>query len=33
MVGNHVGAANELSNLFERRHVLMDDWARYLALV
>ena len=31
MVGNRVEAANAPSDLFERRRVLVDDWARYLA--
>ena len=31
VVGNRVEAANAPSDLFERRRVLMDDWARYLA--
>ncbi len=28
---NRVEAAYPCSGLFDRRHVLMDDWARYLA--
>ena len=31
VVGNRVEAAYSRSDLFERRRVLMDDWARYLA--
>ena len=31
VVLNRVVAANARSDLFERRCVLMDDWARYLA--
>ena len=31
VVGNRVEAAYARSDQFERRHVLMDDWARYLA--
>ena len=31
MVRNRVEAAYARSDLFERRRVLMDDWARYLA--
>ena len=31
VVGNRVEAAYARSDLFERRRVLMDDWARYLA--
>ena len=31
VVGNRVEAAFARSDLFERRRVLMDDWARYLA--
>ena len=30
-VRNQVEAAYRRSDLFERRHVLMDDWAAYLA--
>ena len=30
-VRNRVEAAYARSDLFERRQVLMDDWARYLA--
>ena len=31
VVRNRVEAAYARSDLFERRRVLMDDWARYLA--
>ena len=31
VVGNRVEAAYARSDLFERRRVLMDDWAGYLA--
>ena len=31
VVGKQVEAAYARSDLFERRRVLMDDWARYLA--
>ena len=31
VVWNRVEAAYARSDLFERRRVLMDDWARYLA--
>ena len=31
VVGNRVEAAYARSDLFERRRVLMDNWARYLA--
>ncbi len=31
VVCNRIEAAYARSNLFERRRVLMDDWARYLA--
>ena len=31
IVRNRVDAAYARSDLFERRRVLMDDWARYLA--
>ena len=31
LVRNRVEAAYARSDLFERRRVLMDDWARYLA--
>ena len=31
VVRNRVEAAYARSDLFERRQVLMDDWARYLA--
>ena len=31
VVRNRVEAAYARSDLFERRGVLMDDWARYLA--
>ena len=31
VVRNRVEAAYALSDLFERRRILMDDWARYLA--
>ena len=31
VVCNRVEAAYARSDLFERRRVLMDDWARYLA--
>ena len=31
VVRNRVEAAYARSGLFERRRVLMDDWARYLA--
>ena len=31
VAGNRVEAAYVRSDLFERRRVLMDDWARYLA--
>ena len=31
VVGNRVGAAYACSDLFKRRRVLMDGWARYLA--
>ncbi len=31
VVRNRVEATNARSNLFERRRVLMDDWACYLA--
>ena len=30
VVGKQVEAAYARSDLFERRRVLMDDWARYL---
>ena len=30
VAGNRVEAAFARSDLFERRSVLMDDWARYL---
>ena len=32
VVGNRVEVAYARSDLFERRRVLMADWARYLAL-
>ena len=31
VVANRVEAAYARSDLFERRRILMDDWARYLA--
>ena len=31
MVRNKVEAACARSDLFERRRILMDEWARYLA--
>ena len=31
VVGNRVEAAYARSDLFGRRRVLMDDWARYVA--
>ena len=31
VVRNRVEAAYARSDLFERRRILMDDWARYLA--
>ena len=31
VVRNRVEAAYARSDLFERRHILMHDWARYLA--
>ena len=31
VVRNRFEAAHALSDLFERRRILMDDWARYLA--
>ena len=31
VVWNRVEAASARSDLFKRRRVLMDDWARYLA--
>ena len=31
VVWNRVEAAHARSDLFERRRILMDDWARYLA--
>ena len=30
VVGNRVEAAYARSDLFDRRRILMDDWARYL---